>query len=254
MSTEADRVLTELHGATLRVAMNRPEKKNALTLDMYERLTAAVLRAGSDDAVRVLLLTGAPGVFTAGNDLGDFMKSPPTGEDSPVMRFLKALVELDKPVVVAVDGAAVGIGTTMLLHCDFIIATDRAKFVMPFTKLGLVPEGGSSLLVPALVGYQRAAAWLLLGQPFDGKEAYDAGLVHRVVAPSELEQVAEALANELAALPREALRLSRRLLKQGTQAALKETMTKEGLLFVERLKSPETMEALMAFMSKKPGA
>ena len=248
---EANRVLTEMRGAALRVAMNRPEKKNALTLDMYERLTAAMEQAASDDAVRVLIITGAPGVFTAGNDLGDFMKSPPTGADSPVMRFLQALIGFPKPVIAAVDGPAVGIGTTMLLHCDQVIATDRARFHMPFTRLGLVPEAASSVLFPALVGHQRAASWLLFAQPFEPTEAKDAGLVTRIVAPSELDQVAEALASEISRLPREAVRLTKRLLKQGMAAAVNEALAREGALFLERLGSPETMEALMGFMSKR---
>jgi enoyl-CoA hydratase/carnithine racemase len=248
---EATRVLTEMRGATLRVAMNRPEKKNALTLDMYERLIAAFAQASADDAVRVLVITGAPGVFTAGNDLGDFMKSPPTGADSPVSRFLQTIVEFDKPLIAAVDGVAIGLGTTMLLHCDQVIATDRARFHMPFTKLGLVPEAASSVLFPALVGHQRAASWLLFAQPFDAKEAHGAGLVSRVVAPNELEQVADALAVEVAALPKEAVRLTKRLLKQGMAAAVKEALAREGALFMERLGSPETMEALMSFMTKR---
>ena len=245
------RVLTEVRGSTLRVAMNRPEKKNALTLDMYDELTAALGRARSDDAIRSLWITGAPGVFTAGNDLGDFMKAPPTGADSPVMRFLEALIEFPKPIIATVDGPAVGVGTTMLLHCDFAIATDRARFQMPFTKLGLVPEAGSSLLLPQIVGRQRAAAWLLLARPFDGKEACEAGLVLKVVAPAELDHAAEALAAEIAALPREALQLTKSLMRRGQAAAVKEAMEHEGALFVERLRSPETMEALMSFMSKR---
>ncbi len=240
-----------MRGAALRVAMNRPEKKNALTLDMYDRLTAAIAQARDDDAVRVLILTGAPGVFTAGNDLGDFMKSPPTGPDSPVMRFLQAIIDFPKPLIAAVDGAAVGVGTTMLLHCDQVIATDRVRFHMPFTKLGLVPEAASSVLFPALVGHQRAASWLLFAQPFDAKEAHEAGLVNRVVAPAELDQVAEALAAEIASLPREAVRLTKRLLKQGMAAAVKEALSREGELFLARLGSPETMAALMSFMTKR---
>jgi len=245
------RVLTEVRGSTLRVAMNRPEKKNALTLDMYGELTAAFSRAASDDAIRSLWITGAPGVFTAGNDLGDFMKAPPTGTDSPVMRFLEALIEFKKPIIATVDGPAVGVGTTMLLHCDFVLATDRARFQMPFTKLGLVPEAASSLLFPQLVGRQRAAKWLLLGHPFDGKEACEAGLVLKVIAPEGLDSAAEALAAEIAALPREAVQLSKGLLRRGQEAAVKDAMAQEGALFVERLRSPETMEALMSFMTKR---
>ncbi len=248
---DESKVLTEIRGAAMRIAMNRPEKKNALTLDMYERMTAAFTQAANDDAVRSVIITGAPGVFTAGNDLGDFMKTPPTGTDSPVLRFLEAVIGFPKPLIAAVDGPAVGVGTTMLLHCDQVIATDRARFQMPFTKLGLVPEAGSSVLFPALVGHQRAASWLLFAQPFDAKEAFEAGLVNRIVAPAELDQVAEALAADIAALPREAVRLTKRLLKQGMAAAVKEAVAREGTLFLERLQSPETMEALMGFMMKR---
>jgi len=248
---EATHVTTELRGSALRVAMNRPAKKNALTLAMYDDLVAAFARAAGDDAVRTLVITGAPGVFTAGNDLGDFMKSPPTGADSPVVRFLKALLDFEKPIVAAVDGAAVGLGTTMLLHCDIVLCTERARFSMPFVKLGVVPEAGSSLLIPALFGRQRAAEWLLLARPFDGKEALAAGLVSRLVAPEELDQAADAVAAELAALPREATILTKRLMRQGMKDAVEAAMQREGAMFMERLGSPETMQAMMSFFSKK---
>jgi enoyl-CoA hydratase/carnithine racemase len=199
---DSTHVTIETRGAALRVAMSRPEKKNALTLAMYEAMVEGFRRAVNDDAIRCVILTGAPGVFTAGNDLVDFMKAPPTGQDSPVMRFIKAVYECDKPVIAAVDGAAVGLGTTILLHCDLVIATERAKFTMPFTKLGLVPEAGSSLLVPAWFGRARAGEWLLLGRTFDGKEALAAGLVSRLVAPEALDQTAEKMAAEIAALPK----------------------------------------------------
>ncbi len=246
-----EHIVTEARGPVLRVAMNRPEKKNALTLAMYDGLCAAFARAAADDAIRVLLITGAPGAFTAGNDIGDFMKSPPSGEGSPVMRFLQALVGFEKPIVAAVDGPAVGLGTTMLLHCDLVVASDRARFTLPFTKLGLVPEAASSLLLPALAGRQRASMWLLLGKPFGADEAREAGLVNRVVPAAELDQAADALAAELAAMPATAVRLTKRLIRQGQADAVAAAMAREGALFVERLAAPETMEAMVAFMSKR---
>lgn len=248
---QTDRVMTEARGAVLRISMNRPEKKNALTLEMYDGLTAALARAESDDALRVAVLIGAPGIFTAGNDLGDFMKSPPTGTDSPVLRFLHKLATFKKPLIAAVDGPAVGIGTTLLFHCDMVVATDRARFHMPFTKLGLVPEGASSLLVPALVGRQRATSWLMLGKPFDAKEAHQAGLVYEVVAPDVLDASAMALANQICELPREAVLLTKGLLRDAGEKLVLETIATEGKMFIERLQSAETLAAMMAFMTKR---
>jgi len=244
-------VTIELRDSALWVHMNRPEKKNALTLAMYEAMVGAFEHAAQEDAVRTLVITGAPGVFTAGNDLMDFMKSPPSGPDSPVVRFLRVLVDFEKPIVAAVDGAAVGLGTTMLLHCDLVLATERARFSMPFTKLGIVPEAASTLLIPALFGRQRATEWMLLARPFDGKEAHAAGLVSRLVAPEELNAAAAAAAAELAALPKEAVKLTKRLIRHGMKDAVNEAMNREALHFVERLAAPETMQAMMSFLSKK---
>jgi enoyl-CoA hydratase/carnithine racemase len=248
---DSTHVTIEVRGAALRIAMTRPEKKNALTLAMYEAMVAGFQRAASDDAIRCVILTGTPGVFTAGNDLVDFMKSPPTGPESPVLRFIKAVYEMDKPVIAAVDGAAVGLGTTILLHCDLVIATERAKFTMPFTKLGLVPEAASSLLVPAWFGRARAGEWLLLGRTFEGKDALAAGLVSRLVAPEELDPTADKLAAEIAALPREATMLTKRLIRGHTQKLVEATIQAEGDLFIERLRSPELAQAVMSFLSKK---
>ncbi len=248
---DSQHVTTEIRGTAFYVTMNRPEKKNALTLAMYDALTAAFTRAAEEDAIHVLVIAGQPGAFTAGNDLRDFMNAPPSGEDSHVLRFLRALVGFKKPIVALVDGVAVGLGTTMLLHCDFVIASERARFLMPFTKLGLVPEAASSLLVPALFGRQRAASWLLLGRSIDAKEALAAGLVMSVVTPDELPAAGAALIAEIAALPQEALRMSKRLIRRGLEVAVKEAMAEEAVCFVERLRSPETMAALMAFNTKR---
>lgn len=233
------------------IRLARPEKKNAITEAMYAALHEALDAAREDASVRVVLLGGAPGMFTAGNDLADFLQHPPTGEDSPVFRFLHALVEFPKPIVVAVDGAAIGIGTTLLLHCDLVVATPRASFALPFAKLALVPEAGSSFLLPLVAGYHRAAEWLLLGEPFSGEEAHRAGLVNRLVAPEALEETAMSLAQALAALPPEAVQLSKRLLRDPLHDATMGTIRREAAVFVERLKSAEARQAFQAFFMRK---
>jgi enoyl-CoA hydratase/carnithine racemase len=248
---QSDLVLTARRGSVMRITLNRVAKKNALTLAMYDQLTAGLTAAGSDDEVHSVLIAGAPGVFTAGNDLGDFMQQPPTTSDTPVFRFLQALIGFDKPVVAAVDGPAVGVGTTMLLHCDHVLATERARFHMPFTRLGLVPEAASSLLLPALVGRQRASEWLLLGRPFDAHEAVSAGLVNRIVPSAELEAASEAVGAELAALPKGAVIATKRLIGQGMRAAVGEALEREAQVFMQRLQAPETMAAFTAFMMKR---
>ncbi len=237
--------------ARLTLALARPEKKNALTNAMYTALHEALEAAAEDATVGVVVLTGAPGVFTAGNDLGDFMANPPSGENSPVFRLLRALVNFPKPIVAAVDGPAVGIGTTALLHCDFVVATPTTRFQMPFVKLGLVPEGGSSLLLPQLAGLQRASEHLLLGEPFDAAEAKAMGLVNRIVPADELLTTANQFADAFAARPREAIRLAKALLRDRQRAELLETLGKEGAVFVERLSSPEAHAAFAAFLAKK---
>src|SRR6185369_3520198 len=172
----------------------RPEKKNALTAAMYQALADALRAAAEDPAVRAVLITGQPGVFTSGNDLEDFMQRPPQGADSPVLRFMRALLDCDKPVVAAVTGAAIGIGTTMLLHCDFVYVSDEARLAMPFVSLGLVPEFASSLLLPQLLGQQRAAEKLLLGDPFTPEQAVDWGLAHAVLPAGEVVNHARRIA------------------------------------------------------------
>lgn len=244
-------ILVEAHDAVRILRLARPEKKNALTDAMYGAMNAALAEAREDAGVRVVVLTGAPGVFTAGNDLADFLQHPPTSEDSSVFRFLRTLVEFPKPVVVAVDGPAVGIGTTLLLHCDIIVATARAKFALPFARLALVPEAGSSFLLPVLAGYHRAAEWLLLGEPFGGEEAHRAGLVNRLVAPEALEETALTIAKAIAALPPEAVQLTKRLLRDPLHDATMATIGREAAVFIERLQSAEARAAFAAFLSRK---
>ena len=232
------------------VKFDRPEKKNALTAQMYEDLVAAFDEARDDATVRAVLLTGVGGVFTAGNDLMDFVSNPPSGPESPVFRFLLTASRFPKPLVAAVDGAAVGLGTTVLLHCDLVVASTRARFRMPFVPLGIVPEFASSLLLPLRVGWQRACEWLLLGDAFDAEAARAAGLVNRVVAPDETEPVARALAHALAARPPEAVRLSKQLMKAPLQADIDAALAREGEVFVARLRSEETINAMTAFLMK----
>jgi enoyl-CoA hydratase/carnithine racemase len=244
-------ILLDRHGAVERIQINRPAKRNAFTTAMYAEVAAALSAAGADPAVRVVVLSGSGGCFSAGNDVQDFLQNPPTGQDSPVWRFLEALVSMEKPLVAAVEGAAVGIGTTLLLHCDIVLAAKTARFQLPFVDLGLVPEAGSSLLLPALAGYHRAAELLLLGAPFDAETAERIGLVSRVVLPAELIEGAMAIAEALAHKPPASLRLTKRLLRRGTQGLLAEAMREEARLFTERLTSAEAREALTAFLEKR---
>jgi enoyl-CoA hydratase/carnithine racemase len=232
-----------------RIELARPDKKNALTAEMYAQLTAALDAAGKDPQVRVVLLRGSADCFTAGNDISDFLKRKP-GE-SPVFGLFQVLPSLEKPVVAAVGGPAVGIGTTLLLHCDFIIAAEDARFQLPFVPLGIVPEFGSTLLLPRLAGFQRAAKLLLLGQPFTAREALDAGIVTEVVSKEELLEKAERTASMLATLPPESLKLTKRLMKQAQAPEVQARIAEEGRLFVERLASPEAKEAMSAFLEKR---
>jgi enoyl-CoA hydratase/carnithine racemase len=201
--------------------------------------------------VRAVLITGQPGVFTSGNDLEDFMQRPPQGADSPVARFMRALVAIDKPVVAAVTGAAIGIGTTMLLHCDFVYVSDEARLATPFVSLGLVPEYASSLLMPALMGHRRAAERLLLGDPFTGEAAVDCGLANAVLPAGEVVNHARRVAERFNALPPGAVRETKQLMRRATREATLQTMEIEGEIFSKRLRSPEAMEAFQAFFQKR---
>lgn len=243
-------VLARTEGRVARIELSRPEKKNALTAAMYAQLTEALAAAGRDPQARVVLLSGSRDCFTAGNDLADFLQRRP-GEASPVFGLFQVLPALEKPVVAAVAGPAVGIGTTLLLHCDLVYAAADARFQLPFVPLGIVPEFGSTLLLPRLAGYQRAAKLLLLGQPFTAQEALEAGIVTEVVAKEELLEKAQGAASMLAALPPESLRLTKRLMKEGGAKELEARIAEEGRLFTERLASPEAKEAMSAFLEKR---
>ncbi|WP_018715784.1 enoyl-CoA hydratase [Brachymonas chironomi] len=234
------------------ITFNRLDKKNALTEAMYSALAEAMQQAATDDAVRVLVIQGDASVFTAGNDIKDFLEHPPTSTDAPVFRFLRQLVVFPKPLIAAVAGPAVGVGTTMLFHCDLVYAGDNAAFAMPFVNLGLCPEAGSSLLAPQLVGHQRAAELLLLGEPFLAETARDLGLVNRITAPTEVNELAGAQARRLASKPMSSLLETKRLLKQGQQAALLERVAEEAAVFARMLGEPAAREAFTAFMEKRP--
>jgi enoyl-CoA hydratase/carnithine racemase len=235
--------------ATIEIA--RPEKKNALTAAMYGEMADALDAAMAEQAVRAVLITGQPGIFTSGNDLEDFMQRPPQGHDSPVFRFMRSLMGCDKPVVVAVTGAAIGIGTTMLLHCDFVYAADTARFAMPFTSLGLVSEFASSMLVPQLMGHVKAAEKLLLGEPFAPAEALEMRLINAVLPPDEVLPHARRIAERFNALPPGAVRDTKRLMRRADHERVMDLIKAEGELFGARLKSPEAREALTAFFEKR---
>ncbi len=245
-----DHVAVDAEGAVLRVVMNRPEKKNALTHAMYAGLDAALRRAESDPAVRVVLITGAGGAFTSGNDLGDFMATPPTDLDAPVFRFLDAISSATKPVVAAVNGLAVGIGTTMLLHCDLVYAATSATFTAPFVNLALVPEAASSMLLPSRIGHAKAAEMFLLGSRLDATQAEAAGLVTAVFDDAALAAEAMKRAQTLASRAPGAVRATKALMKRGAEPVA-DRMCVEAEQFAARLRSPELMEAIQAFMQKR---
>ena len=243
-------VLIAQAGSVLEVTFNRPEKKNALTAAMYGAVVDAFQRADEDPGIRVVLVSGTGDSFTSGNDITDFQARSAADVASPAAAFLDALSSLAKPLLAAVNGAAIGVGTTMLAHADLVIAARSARFVMPFTSLGLVPEAASSLLFPALVGHQRASALLLLGDPFDAETAHRWGLVNHVVADAELMTAARAVAARLAALPPAAVRQTKDLMKHG-RPNVAGRIEQEMAVFRERLRSPEAAEAFQAFVEKR---
>lgn len=243
-------VQSTLSAGVLRVGLARSEKKNALSLSMYEAFNAAFDQAQREREVKVLLIHGLPQVFTAGNDLEDFLKQP-MDEHSPVLGFLRRLATCEKPLMAAVNGFAVGIGTTLLLHCDLVYAADDAKFALPFVNLGLCPEAGSSWLLPRLVGHAQAAEKLFFGEPFAADEALHMGLVNKVLPPAEVLPYALARAERLAQQPAASLRATKRLLKAEEQTALLARMDEEAELFRQMLTSPAAQEAMSAFLEKR---
>lgn len=250
-----DHIATHRDGAVSVIRMNRPEKKNALTSAMYAAMAEALKAGEADHAVAVHVLFGVPGAFTAGNDLEDFARAAATGNlGLQVLDFLMALANLEKPIVCGVDGLAIGIGTTALLHADLVYASDRSLFRTPFLDLGLVPEGASSLLAPRLMGHPLAFELLCLGNGFDAARAASVGMVNRVVGADEVETAAMEAAQALAAKPRQALAIARRLLRSGHVTTTEDVLTRiaeEAKEFSRRLASPEAAAAFAAFMGKK---
>jgi enoyl-CoA hydratase/carnithine racemase len=244
-------ILSHTEAGILTLTFNRPQKKNSITVEMYQRMADALKAAEADASIRVVVFQGSEMIFSAGNDLGDFMNNPPAGDNSPVFQFLHAIANFPKPIIAAVCGPAVGVGTTMLLHCDLVIAGDNAAFSMPFVNLGLCPEAASSLLVPQMMGYHRSAEALLLGEPFMAEAALEVGLVNRVVPPSEATRVAMQWAQKLAAKPITSLIETKRLLKKTYTAQVSERMKEEGLSFGRMLREPAAKEAFSAFMERR---
>lgn len=247
-----EQVIVTDDGAIRIIRMNRPEKKNALTSAMYDAMAAALESAAGASPVRAILITGAPGVFTAGNDLQDFLKAAMGGEGlgGSVMRFLHALARCERPLVAAVEGNAIGLGTTMMLHCDYAVAAADARFQTPFVSLGLVPEAASTLIAPGIMGHRRAFELLVMGKALNGDEAKACGLVNAVAPAGQVEAVALEAAKRIAALPPEAVAQSRKLMK-GTPDAVVARMDVEAEEFKRRLKSPEARQAFEAFLARK---
>jgi enoyl-CoA hydratase/carnithine racemase len=247
----SDLITTEQYGAVLHLGFNRPERKNSITAAMYQTLADALNSAATDNGIRVVLIHGSDQMFSAGNDLEDFLKNPPHGDSSPVFQFLLAISAFPKPLVAAVAGVAVGVGVTMLMHCDLVYVADNAKLSVPFAQLGLCPEAASSYLLPMIAGYQRAAEKLLLGEPFGAQECVDMGLANRVLAAQEVLTFAAAQAQKMAALPAASLRATKQLMKSGMKEVIAKRMNEESIQFRTMLAAPEAREAFSAFLQKR---
>jgi enoyl-CoA hydratase/carnithine racemase len=249
-----EHIIVTDEGATRTITMRRPEKKNTLTQEMYLAMSEAIDSAQSNREIRCFIITGRSGVFTAGNDIGDFLQAATTDHDVARPRnsviFLQSLVNNKKPIVAAVDGAAIGIGTTMLFHCDYVIAGTTASFSSPFLQYGLVPEGATSLLVPSMVGHQRAFAMLIMGRSMSAEDACKAGFVNQVVPPGHAVVEARKVAREICGLPADAVAISRKLLKLPTEDLVRR-MGQEDHLFGERMRSPEAIAAFQNFFLRK---
>ena len=244
-------ILVHTEAGVSTLTFNRPDKKNSITAAMYAAMAGALEAAMADAAVRVVVFQGDVAIFSAGNDIGDFLQQPPATQDSPVFRFLRGIATFPKPLIAAVCGPAVGIGTTLLMHCDLVYAGDNAAFSLPFVNLGLCPEAASSLLLPQMLGYHRAAEALLLGEPFLAEAALEVGLVNRVVPPAECNALAQAQARKLAAKPLAALVETKRLMKAGQAPQVQARMQEEGASFARLMAGPAAREAFTAFMQKR---
>jgi len=247
----SEHVRVEKSGGLLAITLARPDRRNAITIDMYAALADAISEAFEDGQTRLITISGEGQDFAAGNDLADFLQAQRTDEEIPVWRLLRALAECEIPIVAAVHGNCVGIGTTMLLHCDLVIADDSARFSMPFVDLALVPEAASSMLFPRLAGRRQAARYLLLAEPFDAEEAQAIGLVSHRVPAGGLDAKLQEIVAALLAKPREALRLTQKLLRTGTQDEILARMKLESSMFAERLASAEVKDAIAAFFAKR---
>ncbi|MCK5863079.1 MAG: enoyl-CoA hydratase [Candidatus Hydrogenedentes bacterium] len=254
MTTEngaAEHILVSQEDGIMTIEFNRPDKKNALTHTMYNTMIDALEQAEAESTVRALCFRGAGTCFTSGNDLKDFLANPPSDEQSPVMRFLHTLIDLKKPIVAVVQGPAIGIGTTMLLHCDIVLATPNAAFQTPFTKLALCPEAGSSFLLPRVVGMTRALSMLLTSQNIDANTAVQWGLVTELIPSILLDTTVQERLAALAALPPEAVRVAKALIRDPLRDATHDAVEQEAVQFMQRLTSDEAAEAMQAFLEKR---
>ncbi|VVP65240.1 2,3-dehydroadipyl-CoA hydratase [Pseudomonas fluorescens] len=246
-----DLIKQEIHDGVLTLTIDRPDKLNALTNAMYTRLADLIFAADEDESIHVVILTGGPNCFTSGNDLVDFLQAPPTHLDSPAFRLMRAVTHLQKPLIAAVSGAAIGIGTTLLLHCDQVVVTRSAKLRMPFVNIGLCPEFGASLLLPRLLGQARAARLLLLGEGLSGDDAVAWGLANEAFDDGEqCLAAARKIAQRFLAMPQQSLRQSRQLMKQAGMAELQATLREENTLFIQRLHTDEAKSALNALLNR----
>lgn len=250
-TTQTDFVTITTQHHILTIRFNRPDKKNAITRDMYAAMADAVLDSNTNPDIRVILFEGTEGCFTSGNDLADFMTEPDVTPDSPSGRFLRGMATAEKPIVAAVTGIAIGIGTTLLLHCDLAYAAESAKFKMPFVNLGLVPEFGSSLILPQLMGQRNAAELLLLGEAFDASKAKELGIINDIHPNADVIEAARTKAIALTQQPPSALRATKQLMKEDSLNAIKARIELEGDHFATKLTAPEALEAFQAFMEKR---
>ena len=244
-------ILIDSADGVMTLTLNRAEKKNSFTQAMYSTCADALQQAADDASVHVVVIQGHATIFSAGNDISDFLSRGPTGPEAPVFRFLRGLAAFPKPLIAAVCGPAVGIGTTLLFHCDLVYAGDNAAFSMPFVNLGLCAEAGSSLLAPRMMGYHRAAEALLMGDPFMAEAALEVGLVNRIVPPTEANNVAQSQARKLAAKPLPSLMETKRLMKKGQMAEVLAQISEESESFGRLLQAPHAKEAFTAFLEKR---
>jgi enoyl-CoA hydratase/carnithine racemase len=251
ITSDCPQLTVELHERVLTLCFNRPDRKNALSLAMYAAAATALQQADNHSDVRVIIITGVGECFTSGNDLVDFMNEPEIHENHPVVRFMRALQHASKPVIAAVRGPAIGIGTTLLLHCDLVYAADNARLQLPFVNLGLCPEYAASYILPAMLGHARASELLLLGEAFSAAQAFQCNMVTAVVADAELDETVRVKAQRLAQKPPAAVRRTKALLKQSQLAAVDAAISAEFIGFAEGLGSDECKEAVMAFFEKR---